>query len=87
MEMDSAVTCRTFFRPNYALPWQIRRRWEQCLVLLENMEVRFSHIFREGNRVADILSNVALDFDGFRWWDEAIPPIYSAVGSDRMGQF
>ena len=51
-----------------------------------SMEFRFSHIFREGNQAADILSNVALDHDGFRWWDEAIPPIYSAVYADRIGQ-
>lgn len=65
------------------------RRWDNCLKLLANMEVRASHIFQEGNVPADILSNVALRFDGFFWWemwDYAIPEIRTAVYEDRIGK-
>lgn len=54
--------------------------------LMDSMEIRSSHVFREWNVPADILSIVALEYDGFRWWDAAIPEIYGAVYDDRRGE-
>lgn len=67
-EMDSALTLMNFFKPDYILPWKLRRRWERCLSMLERMEFQASHIYREGNVPADILSNVALAHSEFTWW-------------------
>ncbi|KAM7461907.1 hypothetical protein LguiA_030028 [Lonicera macranthoides] len=38
---------------------EIRRGWEKYLHMLDDMAFRFSHIFREGNVPADILSKVS----------------------------
>lgn len=35
---------------------------------LDQMEVRYSHIFREGNGPAETLSNVALGNLDITWW-------------------
>lgn len=46
--------------------------------LLVDMNVHCSHILR-GNAPADILSNVALGFPEFTWWDNGIPEISAYV--------
>ncbi|KAM7517189.1 hypothetical protein LguiA_006772 [Lonicera macranthoides] len=84
-EMDSALTCLTFFKKSHAPPWQLRRRWEKCWAYLDSIEFRFSHVYREGNIPADILSNYALSFDVFKWWDDVIPEIQKAVSCNCIG--
>ncbi|KAM7473664.1 hypothetical protein LguiB_020907 [Lonicera macranthoides] len=42
--------------------------------------------FHAGNTPADILSNITLNFDGFHWWDHAIPEIRASVFEDRVGR-
>lgn len=86
--MDSEATLKSFFDPNFDAPWQIRHRWEACLEMLKSMEVRCSHIFREGNIHADIVSNIALlhpQFQ-FKWWCGSIPEIQKTVIDDRIGR-
>lgn len=39
-EMDSSLTLGNFFKRGYSLPWQLRRRWENCIVFLDS----FSYI-------------------------------------------
>jgi len=85
-EMDSYLTLLNFFNKEYIPPWKLRRRWEKSLQFLSSMEVRASHIYREGNVPADILSNVALTYDYFTWWSYAIPEIQSAVDDNMLGR-
>ena len=54
--------------------------------LLADMEIRTSHIFREGNVPPNSLSNTALNVDSFCWWDYGIPEIRGAVYDDRIGK-
>ncbi|KAM7472576.1 hypothetical protein LguiA_010759 [Lonicera macranthoides] len=84
-EMDSTITLSNFFNRNYTPPWKLQRRWEACWSMLDDMEVRSSHIFREGNVLADILSNMALRHVFFVWWDSVIDDIKVAVSEDRLG--
>ena len=85
-EMDSALTLLNFFKGDYAPPWQVRRRWEKCRAMLSGIEFRASHIFREGNRSADVLSNLALSYEGFHWWDSVFSEILFVTTEDRIGK-
>ena len=49
------------------------------------MNFQVSHIFREGNQVADMLSKHALEHHADSWWFSAPPFCYSLVGNDCMG--
>lgn len=53
--------------------------------MLEGMEFKFSHIFREVKVPTNILSDYALSFNGFHWWDDVIANISKAVNKDRVG--
>ncbi|KAK2406406.1 hypothetical protein QL285_042140 [Trifolium repens] len=35
------------------VPWQLRNRWDSCLLMISNMNFYVSHIYREGNHCAD----------------------------------
>lgn len=82
-EMDSEAMLKTFFDPNFVAPWKISKRWEGCS---ENASSngRVSHIFKEGNIPADIISNVALRYPQLQWWPSRIPEIQPAVLEDRL---
>lgn len=54
--------------------------------MLATMEVRASHIFREGNILANILSNFALRFDDGYSSPVIIPKIRAAAGDNRTGK-
>ncbi|KAL5160090.1 hypothetical protein HKD37_15G044301 [Glycine soja] len=50
------------------VPWKLRSRWKNCVVLTHSMSFRVSHIFREGNGCTDTLANYAIHENGFTWW-------------------
>lgn len=50
------------------VPWKLRSRGKNCLVLTHSMSFRVSHIFREGNGCTDTLANYAIHENGFTWW-------------------
>ena len=48
--MISLLSCRSSI-----VPWRFLSSWRRCLVYLSSMEIFVSHIYREGNQVADSL--------------------------------
>ena len=60
------------------VPWTYRNRWLAALDTLRTMTFRVSHIYREGNSVADALAS--LSFDGS--WISTIPQIQDQVARD-----
>ena len=50
------------------------------------MDFQVSHIFREGNQVADTLSKHALELQTDSWWFSAPPFCSFLVGNDYMGR-
>ena len=86
LEMDYVVTLQTFFNKEFVAPWKIRQRWMACHIMMADMQIRCSHIFREGNVPADIVSNVALLFPNFTWWCGIVPEIKGAVVADRLNR-
>lgn len=68
-EMDSlsVLQCLT----NHP-PWPLFTRWKNCKMDLSNMHFYASHIFREGNAVADKFSKMGLSQPSLKWW--STPP-------------
>ncbi|XP_059310637.1 uncharacterized protein LOC132061989 [Lycium ferocissimum] len=59
-QMDKFIIQRT-----WEVPWQIFTTMEEIWNLMEGKTVVVEHIFREGNKVADHLANLALDKGDF----------------------
>lgn len=60
IECDSRAVTQCLTNSHYAPPWQLHTRRLNCLDMLKVMEFHISHIYREGNKVADLLANMGL---------------------------
>lgn len=67
LETDSSLVVHAFKSKNQ-VPWQIRNRWSNALVIIRSMNFVVTHIFREGNQVADSLANYGLSSTSFEFW-------------------
>ncbi|TQD76419.1 hypothetical protein C1H46_038047 [Malus baccata] len=81
LESDSSSVISCFASGSFSPPWSIHTRWNNCTLLLQNMVFRCSHIFREGNAVADKLANLGLLSSSLVWHStppiEILPPLHS----------
>lgn len=68
IESDSMVVVTKVQNKSMEVPWQLRTEWENCIQFLEGQQYRISHIFREGNAVADAMANEGLSLVDFTWW-------------------
>ncbi|KAL6202102.1 hypothetical protein ACLB2K_025813 [Fragaria x ananassa] len=56
LEVDSSLVLDYIRRPSL-VPWPLRVRWLNCLYRISKMNFKATHIFREGNKIADALAN------------------------------
>lgn len=61
-ETDSALVVLATKKPD-KVPWEVRNRWSNAMAMVRNMNCIVTHIYREGNQVADILVNQAVSLD------------------------
>jgi ribonuclease HI len=80
LETDSMLVLKAFSSVK-VVPWHLRNRWDNCLLLSSRMNFFVTHIYREGNHCADKLANLGLSLQGYTWWS-CIPP-QLAVDYDR----
>lgn len=50
------------------VPWSLKTRWNNCLDAIEGKTYIITHIFREGNMVADLIANKGFGLSDFTWW-------------------
>ncbi|KAK9931139.1 hypothetical protein M0R45_018433 [Rubus argutus] len=84
LEVDSTLVLHFLKSPNL-VPWQLRVNWGNCLFRISQMQFRCSHIFREGNKVADALANFGLTSDTMVWWDSPPAFVVSLCNRDFLG--
>ena len=81
LESDSSSVISCFASGSFSPPWSLQTRWNNCTLHLQNMVFRCSHIFREGNVVADKLANLGLLSSSLVWHStppiEILPPLHS----------
>ncbi|KAK3212773.1 hypothetical protein Dsin_017479 [Dipteronia sinensis] len=66
--------------------WRVPQAWQRCIHQISHMKFQVSHIFREGNQVADALSKHALSLSSNSWWSSTPSFCSSLVGNDCMGR-
>ncbi|KAK2443569.1 hypothetical protein QL285_014658 [Trifolium repens] len=84
LESDSMLVVLAFSSARI-VPWSLRNRWDNCLLLISNMNFYVSHIYREGNHCADKLANLGLTLPNFTWWDHIPPVLLDDFGRNRLG--
>ena len=63
LESDSSYAVQLLSSRFEHVPWRVRQAWQRCIFEISQMEFQVSHIFREGNQVADALSKLALGLE------------------------
>jgi len=69
LKTDSSLVVQVFKSTNL-IPWLVRNRWNNVMIMLRNMNCIVTHIYREGNQVADSLADFGLTSDHFIFWDD-----------------
>jgi ribonuclease HI len=68
LETDSLMVTLAY-KSSFMVPWMLRNRWNNCMVMLKDMNFILSHIYREGNALADKLASLGFSYDGFNWFN------------------
>ncbi|PRQ21297.1 hypothetical protein RchiOBHm_Chr7g0237631 [Rosa chinensis] len=74
-----------FKKPGLA-PWRLRVKWMNSLASISQFQVHISHVFREGNQVADKLAKHDAVTSGSVWWDSIPQFLFSSLGHDFSGR-
>ncbi|PNY04507.1 ribonuclease H [Trifolium pratense] len=80
VESDSTIAIQVT-KDHSMVPWDLRNRWSNCLS--KNMQLLFSHTYREGNSCADKLANHGHQVTGFHWWVSLPSFIREEFSKDR----
>ncbi|XP_057811645.1 uncharacterized protein LOC131025878 [Salvia miltiorrhiza] len=67
---------------SHTVPWRFLSRWRKVLSSIADLHIIITHIYREGNRVADYMAS-SVTKEGI--WPFAIPDILQLVRDDRRG--
>ncbi|GAU24780.1 hypothetical protein TSUD_356100 [Trifolium subterraneum] len=82
LESDSKIALEAFTNHDI-VPWDLRNRWTNCLSL--DVNVKYSHIYREGNACADKLANEGHVVTNYTWWDSMPACIKDEFLQDKLG--
>lgn len=82
LETDSSLLVLAFQKPTL-VPWQLRKRWHK--VMLRDMHCIVTHIYREGNQVADCLANHGLTLQALGVWNDTPDFINDCYVKDLLG--
>ncbi|KAM1304224.1 hypothetical protein ACFX2F_021920 [Malus domestica] len=69
LETDSMHVISLLSAHSMDVPWFLKVSWANCLWHIARLNLRFSHIFREGNCLADAFANFGAMNSSFTWWD------------------
>jgi ribonuclease HI len=69
IESDSSSVVAAFHNPDKPVAWCLSNRWKNTLHMTKQMNFMVSHIYREGNQVADLLANHGLSLLSIVYWN------------------
>jgi ribonuclease HI len=84
LETDSELVVKAF-KNHTLIPWPLKNRWLNCLLVSTNMNILVSHIYREGNECADVLANLGLGLLNFSFWNDVPQPVFDSLARNKMG--
>ncbi|XP_057791006.1 uncharacterized protein LOC131008125 [Salvia miltiorrhiza] len=79
IESDSSYVVNHFRSRSLTVPWRFLNQWKKSLQDSSHLHICISHIYREGNAVADFLASLVVE-KGF--WPSVVPGISSLVRDD-----
>jgi ribonuclease HI len=85
IETDSSLVVSAFTTRSECVPWFLRNRWHNSLLLLNGLNCFITHIHREGNMVADLLASHGLSLPYFTHWLVAPDFIESCLFKNHLG--
>ncbi|KAL6126194.1 hypothetical protein ACLB2K_074245 [Fragaria x ananassa] len=77
LEVDSQIVLDLLRSPMSA-PLQLHVLWKNCLYRISMMDFRCSHIYREGNQIANALASFGTSSSCMTWWNT--PPDFIRRG-------
>jgi len=84
IETDYALVVMAFNNLSM-IPCFLRNRWLNCTNLLCGMNFVVTHIYREGNRCADMLASKGLEIQGVAVWLDLPEFLNTLLIHDRLG--
>jgi ribonuclease HI len=84
IESDSRLAVLAF-SSNALVPWAVRNRWHNCKLLTRRMNFIITHIYREGNDIADSLANLGSSIDNVTYFWVPPPCITNSLYRNRLG--
>ncbi|KAK2388551.1 hypothetical protein QL285_062226 [Trifolium repens] len=85
LKTDSSLVVSAFKNPSKPVDWSLRNRWRNIHLKLRNMNFLVTHIYREGNKVADLMANFGLSATDLIYWSDAPMFIKDCLDSNKLG--
>jgi ribonuclease HI len=85
IESDSTLVVDAIKNPGKPVAWQLRNRWKNAMVLFRQMNCVITHIYKEGNQVADSLANQGLSIASIAFWNETPLFITDYLNMNKLG--
>lgn len=85
IETDSLVLVQKVRTQSFDVPWGVRVRWKKCLSILKDKTFSITHVFREGNQVADRMANYGHSLSDITWWYEVPDVAFNAYVRNLSG--
>jgi ribonuclease HI len=85
LESDSSLVVAAFNNPEKPVAWQLRNRWRNVMFMFRQMNCVVTHIYREGNQVADSLANHGLTINSLAFWQDSPLFISDCVNRNKLG--
>lgn len=63
IKLDYTAVIQCLQSSSYMPPWRVTTRWYNCKLLLSGMHFYCSHIYLEGNAIADCMAFMGLDHE------------------------
>jgi len=67
LECDSSLVINAI-KNNSLVPWRLRNRWINYMLIVKSMNFLATYVFREGNICANTLANVGLSLSHLTVW-------------------
>jgi ribonuclease HI len=85
LESDSLLVVSAFSNRFVQVSSNLRNRWKNTLILLNDMNCIVTHIHREGNTVADLLASHGLHLTSISHWSVAPDFLMDSLAKNHLG--
>jgi ribonuclease HI len=85
IETDSSSVVATFQNRHKPVAWCLRNRWQNALFMTSQMNFMVTHIYREGNQVADSLANHGLSLSSIVFWNTLPTFVTDCFYKNKLG--